>query len=138
MSGFNKIEILVIVAVILFMVTIFALFVLDLQKGIRDTIRKGDIESISRSLEAHFNGFDNQFCNEAYRFSYCYPQASWFENKKVPEDPLKTTYLNLPQNGDKHYLICAKLEKGGGNAGDNLGHPAAGGKNFFYCQSSQQ
>lgn len=137
MIGFGKVELLVVIALVLTILIIGTLGSLNVQKQLRDSKRKADIGIIAGSLELHYNSKSNQFCKNSQIGSYCHPKYPWFEGG-VPIDPLTGDYLNLPNDGDKQFLICAKLEGGGGNYLNSAGTPASSNNGSYYCQSNQQ
>jgi hypothetical protein len=110
---------------------------LDVHKGLRDSKRRADIGIIANAVEIHYNTKLNEFCSDAPIGSYCHPQYSWFSGG-VPLDPLRGDYINLPQNGDKEFLICAKLERGEGNASTTDGTLDKAKPADYYCQKNQQ
>ncbi len=137
-AGFNRVEVLIQLTIIITIIIIFLSFALDVQKSARDSKRKGDIESISKQLEVHFNRQAGQFCKDVNVDTYCYPQSVWFDRNKVPVDPLTNNpYLSLPQDGDKKFMICAKLEKENKYLRQQK-VVALGLDSSYYCSGSQQ
>lgn len=110
-KGFTRVELIIFLAIFFAILISGTVAFLEMQKSIRDTKRRADIEIISSSLDVHYNSFENQFCN-APAATYCAANPNWFQGG-VPTDPLKGEYLNLPKDGDKDFTICAKLERGG-------------------------
>ena len=138
-KGFNRIEILIVFLLVFAAITIFLLFVLDIQKSVRDAKRQADIDTIAKELEVHFNNQTNQFCQNAQIDSYCAPQDGWFDKSTKPTDPLShQAYLNLPKDGDKKFMICAKLEKEAGSLSEQAAVVFGANSGYYYCSSSQQ
>lgn len=138
-QGFNKVEIVIIATIIISMLLIFLNSVLDIQRSIRDTKRRGDIETIARELEVHFNHQPGQFCQSAPVDSYCQIKSDWFTNNQIPVDPAtKELYLNLPKDGDKTFLICAKLEKENNSLKNLPTYNSEIKAGYHYCSSNRQ
>ena len=157
--GFTLIELMVSIAIVAILATIGLTLFNNTQSTARDSKRKGDIDSISSALEAHFNGTGSaQVCPDAPTGStygpnnYCAPIGDWFAQKNIPVDPINSsskgyiytdngtqmdiTNHKYPSDGDTTFTLCAKLENPVGNASDNLGTTQSNGT--FYCRSNQQ
>ena len=138
-SGFNRVEVLVLAVIIIVLVLVFLNFVLDTQKSIRDTRRRGDIETIARALDVHFNREVNQYCTNSSIDTYCPLKSEWFTNNQIPVDPVSgQSYLNLPKNNDKSFLICAKLERENSTLKNQPVYNPGPETGYYYCSSSRQ
>src|SRR5258708_6053660 len=138
-KGFNRVEVLILLTIVITIIILFLNFALDVQKSARDSKRRGDIESIAKQLEVHFNRIASQFCSDVNTDTYCKPQDSWFSKEKVPIDPLTgQPYINLPKDGDKKFMVCAKLEKEKGSLQEQSAVAMGANSGYYYCSSSQQ
>lgn len=130
LKGFTLIELMVAIAIVAVLATIgFSLFQ-NAQGAARDARRRGDIDAISKALETNF---------DAVAGTYVAPATTMFTGGVVPADPLNTgayVYSGSPAAGATSFVICAKLERGGGNSSDIAGTPASNGA--FYCTKNQQ
>jgi|Napbiome12C3dose_1001474.scaffolds.fasta_scaffold00001_159 prepilin-type N-terminal cleavage/methylation domain-containing protein len=131
-KGFTLVELLVVVSIIAVLSVIGITVFTGVQKNSRDARRRGDIEAISKAIEAHINTSTDQNCTAAAG-TYCAPQdaTTWFASGKIPTDPASgASYNGLPANGATSYTVCAKL-------GDATGTCNATAADCF-CKSNQQ
>lgn len=113
-------------------------FFWDAQGYARDARRREDVKSMALALESHHSDEPGKDCPKPERDSYCALRGGWFVSGTVPLDPTRGDYYNLPKSGDKVFLICARLERGGGNSGDLKGASASGAQAQYYCLRNQQ
>ncbi|MDO8576950.1 MAG: type II secretion system protein [Candidatus Daviesbacteria bacterium] len=114
-QGFTLVELLVVVSIIAVLSIIGITIFTGVQKNARDARRRGDIDSMSKAIEAHMNNTTNQYCTAAAG-TYCAPQdsTSWFSSGTRPIDPATSAqYTGQPVNGATSYTVCATLESGG-------------------------
>jgi hypothetical protein len=138
-QGFNRVEILILLSIMIGLILVFLNFVFDVQRSARDSKRRADIETIAKQLELHFNRTSGQYCPEVGVDTYCYLQDKWFTKNKLPLDPLTSQpYFNLPKDGDKRFMICAKLEKENNLYGTKHNGDLGLAPGYYYCISSQQ
>lgn len=128
--GFTLIELMVAIAIVAVLATIGFSLLQTAQAQARDARRKGDIDAIATVLENKFN---------ASAGTYAAVVAADFAGGNIPVDPLNTSpyvYSGAPAAGATTYILCARLEKKGGNASGVGGAYQADGD--FYCRKNQQ
>ncbi|MFH0937290.1 MAG: type II secretion system protein [Candidatus Daviesbacteria bacterium] len=127
--GFTLVELLVAISIVAVLATIgFTLFQTT-QAQSRDGRRRMDINALSTALENHF---------DVNTGIYASPSSTWFAEKRLPLDPLNSGdyvyYENISINSAS-YIVCARLERGGGNFTDQGVTPGTGD---YYCRLNQQ
>lgn len=150
-KGFTLIELMVAIAIVAILAVIGMTVFSGTQKSARDTRRRGDIDSISKTLEANYNTYQNQNCAGSSAGTYCNPLAAWFQGNVVPTDPQTgAAYAASPAlaNNNSSYCVCAVLENKNGNSSTLCtgGTPttaasftsASGSLATHYCVRSQQ
>lgn len=139
--GFTLVELLVVVAIIAILAVIGLTIFSNLQKGARDSRRKGDLDAIAKAMEVHFNQTVASGCVSGVAGTYCALDATWFTGVGIPRDPLSGSSncqtnpckycvktppagdcqpspadpemtSGVPAGGTTTYLICANLENG--------------------------
>ena len=112
-AGFTLVELMVVISIIAILSVIAIAVYSNSQKGARDAKRRADIDSLSSSLEQHYNETSAQYCTGSSSGTYCAPLDSWFTNGAIPTDPSTgAQYSGLPADGGATYTICATLEVG--------------------------
>ncbi len=123
-KGFTLVELLVVVSIIAILSVIGVTVFTGIQKGARDTKRKGDVEAMAKALESNFTS--------------TYPTtvaATYFTSGLVPTDPQATRSYTTTLNATG-FVLCAQLENSTGNASNNTGTASAGG--IYYCAKNAQ
>ncbi len=130
--GFTLIELLVVIALI---ATLAATFVNVLQGGkekARDSVRMGDLKSLSKAVELYFTENGGQFPNNLDE-----PEMkAYFTDGVIPIDPktdkIDRNYAYAYSNTDvpKHYCLGADLEIKDGNVGGDNGISCGGEMNL--------
>lgn len=101
-KGFTLIELLVVVSVIVILAYLGYVIFSHLVQSSRDTVRKADIDAISKAYESHFS-------NSQYQPL----QASWFTSNKIPTPPDGGNYSGLITNpSSTGFQVCTNLESG--------------------------
>ncbi len=131
-QGFTLVELMVVISIIAILSVIGITLYSGIQKNARDTGRKGDIQAISKALEANYTSGS----------ATPYPVLTdiMFASGKVPTDPqTQTAYIGIPAAAAATYTVCATLEGTTGNATSNagvsLGTVTNGG---FFCRKNAQ
>lgn len=113
-SGFTLVELMVVVSIIAILAVIGIVVFSGIQKGARDSRRKGDVDAIAKAIEVHYNTTKDQNCTGSAG-TYCAPVALWFAGGSIPKDPqTNADYTGQPANGDTTFNVCATLEVGAG------------------------
>lgn len=129
-AGFTLIELMIVVAIIAVLSVIGITIFGNIQQRGRDARRKGDIDAITKALEAHYN---DAACGASATSPYCpvtsTTAASLFSSGVTPVNPTPggAGYTGLPTAAAATYSICATLE---------ISDPAVGGTS--YCRKNQQ
>lgn len=133
-QGFTLVELLVVVSIIAILSVIGITVFTNTQKGARDAKRKGDIESISKALETHYN---DTTCGATNTNPYCPVTGTWFSGGLIPTNPGPggADYV-YPSAVGSTYVVCANLENATGNSSNNTGTGTANG--LWYCLKNQQ
>lgn len=126
-SGFTLIELLVVVSIIAILSVIGITVFTGVQKNARDAKRRGDVEAISKALEAKYNNT-----------TAAYPAIAVtdFSSGAMPVDPLGGNYIGVPNAAGANYKVCADLEADGRGASDTIAGDGANINDF--CRSQQQ
>lgn len=129
-KGFTLIELMVAITIIAILATISMTLFTDVQRNGRDSRRKGDVDAISKALEAAYNAQTG-----------VYPAAlagTMFAGDVVPTDPRTGTGYFTSGLGTAQYIVCATLEKNTGNFSDNGTTPVAANTGSTYCKKGAQ
>lgn len=144
-QGFTLIELMVVVTIIAFLAVIGVVSFTNIQAQSRDGRRRADIDAIATALESNRDPVAGTYSV----FVYSPAANTLFANGKVPVDPVDTasTYTAISYNGASYsytftstttgYVVCARLEKGGGNSSSGTSMDTTGTLSF-YCRKSQQ
>src|SRR3989338_6846178 len=112
--GFTLIELLVVVSIIAFLSVIGAAAFGNAQAQARDGKRRADIDAISKALESNFSPTSST----PYPVDSTAEGGTLMSSGSNPTDPggnCNQSY-SIIVAAQKTYTVCAKLEKGNGNA----------------------
>jgi len=99
-KGFTLVELLIVISIIAILSVVGIVVFSNVQKGARDSRRKGDVESIAKAYEV---GYNNTGAYQALT-------ASSFASNSIPQDPSKGDYFNIRDIGNQGFKVCASLE----------------------------
>lgn len=129
---------MIVVAIIAILSLVALTVYSNIQKNARDSRRRGDIDSISKSFETHYVSTTT---------SYSPPDPSGFVNNSIPKDPNGSEYFwngsqSIPTAATTTYTICALLENNNGNSstvGDGSTFSSASGSSAtYFCKKNSQ
>lgn len=129
--GFTLVELLVVISIIAILSVIGITLFSGVQKNARDAKRKGDIEAITKALEANYTSGS----------ATPYPALTdaMFASGKIPTDPrTSAAYIGVPAAAAASYTVCATLEGTSGNATDTAGAGLGATSGGFYCRKNAQ
>lgn len=130
-KGFTLVELLVVIAIIAILSTIgFAVYT-KVQADARNAKRRADVDAIFKAFEQHYT--------IGTTTPYDIPNADWFKDRAIPQDPNGTSYFwngpascastpnPPPTTAQSTYTICAKLEGSSGNGNSSDCGSSSGG-----------
>ncbi len=139
-QGFTLVELLVVISIIAILSVIGITVFTGVQKNARDARRKGDVQSIQKALEVHYN---DSACSAVPATPYCAVTAAnaavLFANGSIPTNPGPGgAAYTVPAALSLTYTVCALLENSTGNYTDAGTTASPTNVGTYYCLKNQQ